>query len=89
MTAPHVADGIFKLNLFTNFDREKVARMCEQVGLYGRALDNYSNIMDIKRVMLNTHAIPEEQILEFYGKLGEEESLNCMIEMLKSNRQNV
>jgi len=29
---------IFKLNLFTYYDREKVAKMCEQVGLYGRAL---------------------------------------------------
>ena len=25
---------------------------------------------DIKRVMLNTHAIPEEQIIEFFGKLN-------------------
>jgi clathrin heavy chain len=39
--------------------------------------------------MLNTHAISEEQILEFFGKLGEEESLQCMYDMLKSNRQNV
>jgi clathrin heavy chain len=64
--------------------------MCEQVGLYGRSLQNYTNMADIKRVMLNTHAIPEEQIIEFFGKLGEEESLQCMYDMLKSNpRQNV
>jgi len=43
---------------------------------------------DIKRVILNTHAIPEDQIIEFFGKLGEEESLQCMYDMLKSNRQN-
>ena len=58
--APTVADGIFKLNIFTHYDRQKIAQMCEQSGLYGRALQNYSNIQDIKRVMLNTHAIPEE-----------------------------
>jgi len=39
--------------------------------------------------MLNTHAISEDQIIEFFGKLGEEESLQCMYDMLKSNRQNV
>ena len=89
MTAPHVADGIFKLNLFTHYERDKIARLCEQVGLYGRALDNYNNINDKKRVMLNTHAIPEDQIMDSFNRLGEEESLNCMIEMLKSNRQNV
>jgi len=90
MSAPNVAEGIFKLNLFTQYDREKVAKLCEQVGLYGRALQSYTNMADIKRVMLNTHAIPEEQIIEFFGKLGEEESLQCMYDMLKSNpRQNV
>jgi clathrin heavy chain len=89
MNAPNVADGIFKLNIFGHYDREKIARLCENVGLYGRALQNYTNIQDIKRVMLNTHAISEDQIIEFFGKLGEEESLQCMYDMLKSNRQNV
>jgi clathrin heavy chain len=86
MSAPNVADGIFKLNIFSHYDRERIAKMCEQVGLYGRALQSYSNIQDIKRVMLNTHAIPEDQIIDFFGKLGEEECLQCMYDMLKSNR---
>lgn len=89
MSAPNVAEGIFKLNIFTQYDREKVAKMCEQVGLYGRALQNYTNMQDIKRVMLNTHAIQEDQIIDFFGKLGEEDCLTCMYDMLKSNRQNV
>jgi clathrin heavy chain len=89
LSAPNVAEGIFKLNIFNQYDREKVAKMCEQVGLYGRALQNYTNMQDIKRVMLNTHAIQEDQIIDFFGRLGEEESLQCMYDMLKSNRQNV
>lgn len=75
MSAPNVAEGIFKLNLFSQYDREKVAKMCEQVGLYGRALQNYTNMNDIKRVMLNTHAIPEDQIIDFFAKLSEEDTL--------------
>jgi len=43
-------------------------------------------MQDIKRVMLNTHAIPEEQILEFFGRLEEADCLACMYDMLKSNR---
>jgi hypothetical protein len=39
--------------------------------------------------MLNTHAIQEDQIIDFFGKLGEEDCLTCMYDMLKSNRQNV
>lgn len=86
MSATNVAEGIFKLNIFTQYDREAIAKLCEQVGLYGRALQNYTNMGDIKRVMLNTHAIPEDQILQFFGKLSEEDSLQCMYDMLKSNR---
>lgn len=63
--------------------------MCEQVGLYGRALQNYTSMTDIKRVMLNTHAIPEDQILQFFGRLSEDDALQCMYDMLKSSRQNV
>jgi clathrin heavy chain len=56
------------------------------VGLYGRALQNYTNMNDIKRVMLNTHAIPEDQIIEFFNRLSDEDCLQCMYDMLKSNR---
>ena len=38
MSAPNVAEGIFQMNRFTHYDRERVARLCEQAGLYGRAL---------------------------------------------------
>jgi clathrin heavy chain len=62
-SAPNIAEGIFQLNLFTHYDKEKVARMCEQVALYARALQNYSNIEDCKRVMLNSHVIPKEIML--------------------------
>jgi len=38
MSQPNVAEGLFQLNMFTFFDRERIAKRCEQVGLYGRAL---------------------------------------------------
>ena len=62
--------------------------MCEQVGLYGRALQNSSDVAASKKIMLNSHAIPKEQMIEFFGKLGEEDILSCLHELLKSNRQN-
>lgn len=43
---------------------------------------------DIKRVVLNAHAIPKEQIIEFFGRLSEEDALQCMYDLMKSNRQN-
>jgi clathrin heavy chain len=77
------------LNIFTQYDRERVAKLCEQAGLYGRALQNYSSTTDAKRVMLNTHAIPKEQLIDYFGRLGEDEALQCMYDLLKSNRANV
>ena len=29
MSAPNVAEGIFQLNLFTHYDKERVAKMCD------------------------------------------------------------
>ncbi len=89
MSAPNVAEGIFQMNRFTHYDRERIARLCEQAGLYGRALQNYTSTQDAKRVMLNTHAIPKELLIEYFGRLSEEDSLQCMYDLLKSNRQNV
>lgn len=86
MSNPQVAEGIFQMGKFTQYDRERVAKMCEQVGLFGRALMNHTNMQDIKRVMLNTHAIPKEQLVEYFGRLGEEDALACMYDLLKSNR---
>jgi hypothetical protein len=39
--------------------------------------------------MLNTHAIPKDLLIEHFGKLNEEDTLACMYDLLKSNRQNV
>lgn len=39
--------------------------------------------------MLNTHAIPKEILIEYFNRLSEEDSLQCLNDLLKSNRQNV
>lgn len=88
MSAPQVAEGIFQLNIFTYFDRERIAKLCEQVGLYGRALQFTQNVQDAHRIMLNSHAIPKEIMIEFFNKLSEEDSLMCMNNLMRANRQN-
>ena len=86
MQAPQVAEGIFQLNLFTHFDKAAVAKMCETVGMYARALQNYTNVEDAKRVMLNSHVIPKEIMMEFFGRLNETDSLECLDQLMKVNR---
>lgn len=43
------------MELFTNYDKVQIAQLCERAGLFQRALENFSDINDIRRVMLNTH----------------------------------
>lgn len=69
----------------THYDRDAVAKLCEQVGMYGRALQNYTRIEDSKRVMLNTHVIQPDIMVEFFGRLNEEDSLGCLYELMRSN----
>ena len=88
MSQPNVAEGLFQLNMFTHFDKERIAKRCEQVGLYGRALANFTNIEDCKRVMLNSHVITKEIMMEFFARLQEDDFIACLNELMRANRQN-
>ena len=57
VTFPNVADAILANGMFSHYDRPRVAQLCEKAGLYMRALQHYSDLPDIKRVIVNTHAI--------------------------------
>ncbi|KAI4848661.1 clathrin heavy chain, partial [Aureobasidium sp. EXF-8845] len=64
--------------------------LCEQAGLYTRALEHYEDPAAIKRVIVQSDKIPEEFLVNFFGKLTLELSMECMDEMLKVNiRQNL
>ncbi|CRG97759.1 clathrin heavy chain, putative [Plasmodium gallinaceum] len=46
-----VAETLFQMDIFTYYDKNKIAYLCEEKGLYQRALENYTNLNDIKRVI--------------------------------------
>jgi len=85
VTYPNVADAILANNMFTHYDRPRVAQLCEKAGLYVRALQHYTEISDIKRVIVNTHAIEPKALVEFFGTLSPEWALDSMREMLSAN----
>ena len=43
-----------------------------------RALQHYTDLSDIKRVIVNTHAIDPQQLVEFFGSLSAEWALDCL-----------
>jgi len=73
-----VADAIMANGALTHYDRPRIAQLCEKAGLYLRALQHYSDLPDIKRVIVNTHAIDPQQLVEFFGSLSAEWALECL-----------
>ena len=76
--------------MFTHYDRAHVAQLCEQAQLLQRALEHYTDIFDIKRAIVHTHLLKPEWLLEYFGSLSVDDSLECLTAMLTANlRQNL
>lgn len=83
--APQVADAILSRNMFSHFDKTHIAKMCEANGLFNRALELFTDISDIKRIIVNTHAIPPEFLETFFGTMTPDDCLECLNELLTVN----
>lgn len=90
MNAPQVADAILGNQLFTHYDRPRIAALCEKAGLLQRALENYDDLKDIKRVIVQTDKLSPEWVVQYLSSLTVEQTLEVMRQMLKSNlKQNL
>ena len=90
LSAPQVADAILGNNMFTRYDKEKIAKLCENAGLYQRALEHYTDINDIKRNIVHVSNLNADWVLNFFGHLSPAQSLECLKELLNNNiRQNL
>ncbi|KAF8428163.1 armadillo-type protein [Tirmania nivea] len=85
LNASQVADAILLERMFSHYDKHKIATLCEQAGLHQRALEHYDDPAAIKRVLVNTTVLPPEWVVEFFGRLSVDQSLDCMREMLRVN----
>lgn len=60
--------------------------------MFFQALEHYTNIADIKRVMLmlTAHAVNPEFLVNYFGQLSVEDSVDCLRELMRVNpRQNM
>ncbi|KAF4446349.1 clathrin heavy chain [Fusarium austroafricanum] len=93
MHAPQVAEAILGNEMFTHFDKSRIAQLCEQANLPQKALELYEDPEAIKRVIVNIPGSPNfnpDWLTTFFGKLSVEQSLDCLDAMMKSNiRQNL
>ena len=67
--APAVVEAILGHGMFHHFDKPHIARLCEKAGLIQRALELYTDLVDIKRCIIRTNAIAPEFMIKFFGNL--------------------
>nr|XP_012300495.1 clathrin heavy chain 2 isoform X2 [Aotus nancymaae] len=88
--APQVADAILGNQMFTHYDRAHIAQLCEKAGLLQQALEHYTDLSGIKRAVVHTHLLNHEWLVNFFGSLSVEDSVECLRAMLSANiRQNL
>lgn len=88
--APQVADAILGNEMFTHYDRPRIANLCEKAGLLQRALEHYEDLADIKRAIVHTTGLQPDWLVNYFSKLTTEQSMACLNEMLRVNiRQNL
>ena len=90
LSAPQVADAILGNEMFSHYDKARIATLCEQAGLLTRALEHNEDPVAIKRIIVQTDKLPEEWLINYFGHLTVDLSLDSLNEMLRTNiRQNL
>ena len=90
INAPQVADAILGNEMFSYYDKPRIAQLCESAQLYQRALENTEDPTTIKRNIVRTDKLDPEWLVTYFGRMSLEQSFDCMNEMLKTNiRQNL
>ena len=87
--SPQVADAIMQNNMFTHYDRQHIAKLCEKAGLFQRAAEHFTELADIKRIMANTHNMNPEFIMGFFGNLSSEHAIELLRELLGKGPSNL
>lgn len=76
--------------MFTHYDKPHIAQLCEKAGLLQRALEHYTDIYDIKRAVVHTHMLNPDWLVNYFGSLSVDDSLECIKAMMQANiRQNL
>ncbi|KHJ87909.1 hypothetical protein OESDEN_12304, partial [Oesophagostomum dentatum] len=90
LAAPQVADAILGNKMFSHYDRPQIGQLCEKAGLLQRALEHFTDLYDIKRTVVHTTHFKPDWLVNYFGSLSVDDSLECLKAMLTQNiRQNL
>lgn len=81
--APQVAEALFQMDLFTHYDKHAVAALCEKAGLFERALENFSDMRDIRRILgVACGSLNTDWLANYLSKLSPRTKFDCLKELL-------
>ncbi|CAD7945130.1 unnamed protein product [Amoebophrya sp. A120] len=89
LQAPQAAELIFQLDTFTHYDKQVVAQLCEKAGLWNRALQDYTDISDVRRVLAYAPTMNAEFLVNYCTKLPPQTCLEVMGDLMKNRHQNL
>lgn len=95
---PAVAEKIFAGNICSYYDGMVLAPLCERAGLFQRAIECYikaqlthpdlDNLSNIRRCLTQSQSFNAEWLIDFFGKLSQQDSILCLQDLLQNARQN-
>ncbi|OII73554.1 uncharacterized protein cubi_03352 [Cryptosporidium ubiquitum] len=81
--APQVAEALFQMDLFTYYDKHAIATLCEKAGLFERALENFSDMRDIRRILgIACGSLNTDWLANYLSKLSPRTRFDCLKELL-------
>eukprot|EP01054_Gregarina_sp_Poly1_P010059 Gregarina_sp_Poly_1__10058@NODE_678_length_6812_cov_99_742476_g511_i0_p1_GENE_NODE_678_length_6812_cov_99_742476_g511_i0NODE_678_length_6812_cov_99_742476_g511_i0_p1_ORF_typecomplete_len1149_score194_88Clathrin/PF00637_20/79Clathrin/PF00637_20/4_9e12Clathrin/PF00637_20/1_2e16Clathrin/PF00637_20/1_8e13Clathrin/PF00637_20/4_6e21Clathrin_H_link/PF13838_6/1_4e17TPR_7/PF13176_6/0_88TPR_7/PF13176_6/4_4e02SNAP/PF14938_6/40SNAP/PF14938_6/6_8e02SNAP/PF14938_6/3_9e02SNAP/PF14938_6/3_2e02SNAP/PF14938_6/93_ len=89
-TNPANAELLFQQGLFTHYDKVRIGQLCERAGLFQRALEHFTELTDMKRVMLKAgNQISADWLFSFCNTMAPQACVEILTDMLRTNRGNL
>ena len=83
--APQVVHAILGAGMFHHFDKARVAALCEKAQLYQRALELYTELRDIKRVLsVAAPTLDPAFVAGYFGSLTAENTIEVLGDLLRN-----
>lgn len=89
LQAPQAAELLFQLDTFTHYDRTQIAQLAEKAGLWNRALQDYTDISDVRRVLAYAPTMNSDFLVTYCTKLPPATCLEVLGDLMKNRQQNL
>jgi clathrin heavy chain len=88
--APQIVNAMFDNNLFSHYDSQQIATLCEQVGMYQRALQHYTDFKDVRNLIVSYGSTMQDTFLiTVFQRFSLQERTELLRELLKAGQSNV